>query len=40
MLLWVVVWVMVSMMLCVVCDGLDGCLSGGDGSSEVEYLLQ
>ena len=29
-----------SMMLCVVYDGLDGDVSGGDGYSEVEYLLR
>ena len=29
-----------SMMLCVVYDGLDGGVSGGDGCSEVEYLLR
>ena len=28
-----------SMMLCVVYDSLDGGVSGGDGCSEVEYLL-
>ena len=28
-----------SMMLCVVYDGLDGSVSCGDGSIEVEYLL-
>ena len=29
-----------SMMLCVVYDSLDGGVSGGDGCSEVEYLLR
>ena len=40
MLLWgMMICVMVSMMLCVVCEGLDGSVSCGDGSIEVEYLL-